>query len=117
MVIRIVLIAALLVTVLYAVRNRRHSPLASMGALLFGMVGVFCVIMPEATTMVANLLGVGRGTDLLLYCFIISSVLMVLNLHLRVLRLQEMVTGMAREQALRSAPPPESQVPANIGKR
>jgi hypothetical protein len=115
MVIRIVLVAALLVTVLYAVRNRRHSPLASMGALLFGMVGVFCVIMPQATTAAANLLGVGRGTDLLLYCFIISSVLVVLNLHLRVLKLQEMVTDMARRQALLRAPPPEDQAPASTG--
>lgn len=116
MVIRILLIFALQVTILYALRNRRQSPLVSMGALLFGLVGIFCVVMPDVTTMVAHLLGVGRGTDLLLYCFIISSVLMLFSLHLRVLRLQDMLTAMVRELALAKAHKPEIQEPATIGR-
>ena len=103
MVIRILLILALLVTIAYAVRNRKHTPLVSMAALLFGLVGIFCVAMPDITTTVAHLLGVGRGADLLLYCFIISSVLMILNLHLRLLRLQGTLTNMVREFALSKA--------------
>lgn len=115
MVIRILLIAALALTVLYAVRNRKASPLVSMAALLFGLIGIFCVIMPDVTTFVANLLGVGRGTDLLLYCFIISSVLMIFNLHLRLLRLQDMLTAMARDLALSRAHKPNAQDPASTG--
>ncbi len=115
MVIKVLLICALVVTIVYAVRHRRHTPLVSMAALVFGLLGIFCVAMPDITTTVANWFGVGRGTDLLLYCFIITSVLVVLNLHLRVLRLQEMLTDMAREFALSKAEETEAHDPATIG--
>lgn len=116
MVIRILLIFALLLTILYALRNRKQSPLVSMGALLFGLVGIFCVIMPDITTMVAHVLGVGRGADLLLYCFIIISVLMLFSLHLRVLRLQDMLTILVRELALAKVSKPEIHEPDTMGK-
>ncbi len=114
MVIRILLILALIVTIAYAVRNRKHTPLVSMATLVFGLVGIFCVAMPDITTAMAHLLGVGRGADLLLYCFIISSVLMILNLHLRLLRLQGTLTDVVREFALSKSPPADVHEPAYI---
>lgn len=100
MVIQILLVGALLVTMAYALRQKSRAPLVSMAAIIFGLLGIACVLMPDMTTEVAHMLGVGRGADLLLYCFIMIGMLTVLNLHLRLLHSQEMLTGVAREFAI-----------------
>lgn len=100
MVMQFVLIAALCMTMAYALRQQSRAPLVSVAVIVFGLLGVACVLMPEVTTKLAQLLGVGRGADLLLYCFVMIGMLTVLNLHLRLLHSQEMLTDMAREFAI-----------------
>ena len=110
MVIQMLLISTLIVTMAYALRQKSRAPLVSLAAILFGVLGIFFVLMPEATTEIAHVLGVGRGADLLLYCFIMIGMLTVLNLHLRLLHSQEMLTGVAREFAIFRAQLSESDL-------
>lgn len=100
MVIQFLLIAALLVTMGYALRQRSRAPLVSLAVLVFGLLGIVFVLLPDMTTQLAHMMGVGRGADLLLYCFIVIGMLTVLNLHLRLLHSQEMLTDVARDLAL-----------------
>lgn len=58
---------------------------------------------PQVATDLANLLGVGRGTDLLLYLWFTISALLILALYLRLMRLQDRMTELVRALALRDA--------------
>lgn len=71
-----------------------------MAASIFILIAF--VIYPDWSTQVANLLGVGRGVDLITYLGLLALGISVLWLLLKVNRLEDKVTQMVREDALRS---------------
>ena len=50
--------------------------------------------------MLADLVGVGRGADLILYLWVLISLLILFNLHLKLRSQMELITELAREVAL-----------------
>jgi hypothetical protein len=64
---------------------------------------VVLVLFPDLTTRAANLLGVGRGTDLLLYVSLIAGLHVALLLYLRTRELERKITEQARAIAIRNA--------------
>ena len=44
--------------------------------------------------------GIGRGVDLIIYVWVVISLLVVFNLHLKLRSQMELITGLAREIAL-----------------
>lgn len=76
---------------------------------LLGLValGLFLIAFPDVTTEVARLLGVGRGTDLLLYLWIVAGGFALLLLYARIRRVERKLTLLTRELALRDAQGPE----------
>jgi hypothetical protein len=68
-------------------------------AVLVG-IGIYFVWMPEHTTALAQWLGVGRGTDLLIYLWILLTLLVGLNLHLKIQAAREEITRLTRAMAL-----------------
>jgi len=56
--------------------------------------------LPERANDLAALLGVGRGADLILYCWILTSLIVVLNLHLLIRANLQLTTELARQFAL-----------------
>ena len=48
----------------------------------------------------AELAGIGRGVDLILYVWVVISLLIVLNLHLKLRAQMELITALAREIAI-----------------
>jgi hypothetical protein len=75
-------------------------------ALLLLSVAIFFVIFPDATVFVAQLLGVGRGTDLVLYIFIVLFSFLALLFYSKLHRLQRVQTELARAIAIRDARKP-----------
>lgn len=69
--------------------------------LLFG--AIVLVLFPNLTTVVARSLGVGRGTDLLLYVSLITGLHVALMLYLRTRELERKITEQARAIAIRNA--------------
>lgn len=67
------------------------------------VLGVFLVSFPDVTTEVARRLGVGRGTDLMLYLAIVAGGFALLLLYARIRRVERKVTLLTRELALREA--------------
>ena len=69
-------------------------------------------------------MGIGRGSDLILYTWVVISLLIMLNLHLK-LRLQlDMITRLARAVAIdrakesrREAVPPRKRRPVMLGRK
>src|SRR3954451_14458322 len=78
-------------------------------ALVFFVLAVGFVLFPDVTSEIARFVGVGRGTDLLLYLTIFAGVHSCLLLYVRTRRLERKLTALVRELALRNAEyPPQS---------
>jgi small membrane protein len=100
MIISGLLVLTLLCVSLYAYRVVIRGAMVGILLLFCSMISIFFVFFPEQTFVFANLLGVGRGTDLLLYvCFIIGIILMLL-IHVKFQQQSIIMTDLARAIAL-----------------
>ena len=71
------------------------------------LVGIYVAWFPQSTSDVATLVGVGRGTDLMLYVWIMVSAMLVLVLHLKMVQQDRRLTELARAIAIANAHSPE----------
>jgi small membrane protein len=78
-------------------KSRLFSKLLIVGLFLMGLVFVF---FPNLTNYLANLVGVGRGADLLLYCITILFYLSFIYNHYKIKAMQEQITGIIRYSAI-----------------
>lgn len=110
MIISILLLIALLCMSFYAYRVMVQGNVLALPLLIFTIAAIFFVFFPDETTVLANMLGVGRGTDLLLYfCFITGSILILL-VHIKFSHQSLVMTELVRAIALASPmhPPAKS---------
>lgn len=63
-------------------------------------IGYFAIWNPNLTTFIANLMGVGRGTDLLLYILIITNLYTLSKIKLKFEEQDEKFTILSRKVAL-----------------
>ncbi len=63
------------------------------------MVG-FVVILPETTSFVANLVGVGRGVDLVIYISILILFYIAFRILVRLDKIEKNITKIVRKMAL-----------------
>jgi len=91
---------------LTALSSRLVSRLALLSLVAAGVV---CVINPNLTTRIAHRVGVGRGTDLLLYLFCLASVTLFLKLYKKNRAIEEKLTEVARQVALQGAQAPHRE--------
>ena len=95
------LFTALLTTIsLMAFTHLRQIPLVGVAVICAALFGVYLVWMPDQATLIANLIGVGRGTDLVLYVWVMISSAVLLILYLKSRAQFEVVTALARAVAL-----------------
>ncbi len=107
------LLSALLIGMLaYAVIAARRARLVAGLIALAALTGLFFVWSPSSANRLANDVGIGRGADLVLYVWVVLSMLVGLNLHLRLRSQTELTTRLARALALRDAR--NSQSPAQL---
>ena len=81
---------------------RRHA----LGRLFFMaqfIVGALFVVFPDLSTKVAQGIGVGRGTDLLLYFLIVLFYMTVLLFISAIRRIEQRQTAILRQLAIQSA--------------
>lgn len=100
-----VLLAAIL---LYAWTEYRRSPAVALLTLLVATAGLYFVWFPEHSTQLAELVGVGRGVDLILYTWVCLSLIVLLNLHLKLRTQTELITTLARKIAIADAQSPKT---------
>jgi hypothetical protein len=67
------------------------------------VVGVVFVVNPALSTRVANLIGIGRGADLLLYIFVIFSMFQHIVQGTRTKTLERNITLIVRKMAIDGA--------------
>ena len=99
------LIALLIVAVMVRTASRRVALLPWLGVWL---LAAGAIAVPDATTRVARLLGIGRGADVVLYFAVLIGLWLAFRLSLAQRRIERQMTQLVREVALRDAqaPPP-----------
>jgi hypothetical protein len=109
MIAQLLLSAMLFAILLYASMTYRQAPIIGFLAVVAAFGGLYFVWVPSHATRLAGLVGISRGVDLILYTWVVISLIMLLNLHLKLRSQMELITLLARkiaiEDALRSLPP------------
>jgi hypothetical protein len=103
---QIALIVALAGIGVYLIRaepSARHLAIRRIIVLAAVAAGVVAVLAPGALTALANLVGVGRGSDLLFYVAIVAGLLYVVHEYKRSVQLARTNTQLARQLALTEA--------------
>jgi hypothetical protein len=100
---------------LYAWTESRQSPAVSMLAIVVATAGLYFVWVPKHSTRLAELVGIGRGVDLILYVWVCISLILLLSLHLKVRMQIDSITMLARKLALADVRPTLSLVEHNAG--
>jgi hypothetical protein len=105
-VIKLVLLAAIAVVALFAMRGSTKAihRVVWRGFVLAGLVAAaLSVVFPGGLTWLAHKVGVGRGADLVLYVLVVSFMLVSVILFRRISDLERKYVVLARELALRDA--------------
>jgi small membrane protein len=89
----------------YAYTEYRRAPLVGIIAVAVAACGLYFVWLPSHASWLAGLVGIGRGVDLILYVWVVISLIVFLNLHLKLRTQNEVITALAREIAIASARP------------
>lgn len=95
-------VLALLVYLLNSRRSARSKAWVKVGFVLFVMAGVYAILRPDDTTVVANWLGVKRGTDLMEYMLIIAFAFTTLSAYMRFKDIELKYARLARAVALQN---------------
>ncbi len=114
MLIQIVLISAVLIVLAVFARNWNTTRMRAwkrIAFIAFCVINVYAVLRPADTTRAAHMVGVGRGTDLVLYLLVVGVTALALNTYLRFRVIERRLTELARDTALRTAHRPEPERP------
>jgi hypothetical protein len=103
---QIILSMLLASVLLYAWNEYRRSPIVAFLSVAAAAAGLYFVWFPGTSTRLAEFMGVGRGVDLILYTWVCISLLVLLNLHLKLRTQLELITVLARTIAIASAQSP-----------
>ena len=87
----------------------RQQALRRVFMVLFVAVAAVALVFPQTLTWVANLVGIGRGADLLLYLLVLVFLVYVASSYRRFRHLENDATRLARRLALDSARAPHSE--------
>lgn len=89
-------------------QGARHQAIRRVLMLGFVAAAASSVFFPQLWSRAAHLVGVGRGTDLLLYLLVLTFFAFVASTYRRFRHMESQITQLARRLALLSeAAPPE----------
>lgn len=110
--IQVALIAATALLAVYFFTNRRKANAKAwvkMGFVLLMAAAVWAILRPDDVTVLANWLGVDRGTDLMLYVLIIAFFFTTLSTWTRFREQELRYARLARAVALENAIAPKEK--------
>lgn len=100
--IKLLLIAGIVVVAVFGMRSRggTHLALRRIGGLAFVVTAIVSVLFPALVTWLANRVGVGRGTDLVLYALVVAFLFVSVALYQRIHELEARLERLTRAHAL-----------------
>lgn len=114
MIAKLFLSLGLLIFIGYVLSSNYITRRASLALSIVPLCGVGLVWSPDTANAIAASVGIGRGADLLLYCWVVVSLLITLVLHVRIRVLHREITELARAIGLQKAVTPNQ--PLSISK-
>ena len=81
----------------------RHQAIRRLALLAFVLAAVLSIVFPVWLSRAANAVGVGRGTDLLLYGLVIAFLSYIATSHRRMNQMSRSITLLTRELTLSEA--------------
>src|SRR5262249_16993916 len=103
MIAQLLLTAMLFAILLYASMTYRQAPIIGLLSVAAAFGALYFVWVPSHATRLAELVGIGRGVDLILYIWVGMRLIMLLNLHLKLRAQLELITLLARKIAIADA--------------
>jgi hypothetical protein len=109
--IQILLIAVVLFVAMRMLRSRgdRTKAVRRIGLVLFAAFAVWSILFPSVWNQIARVVGVGRGTDMVLYALVVAFLSFTVTTYLRFRDFETRYTKLARRIAL-----DEAQVPPGV---
>ncbi len=104
--IQAILIILILILGIYFVRKSRSRLAGRVVMILFVLILSIFVLLPDITTWIANLLGVGRGTDFLFYTFALFVLYALGLISVRMRDQDRKITQITRALAIQNAQKP-----------
>lgn len=102
-------IGAVIFLIVWPGRSARRLALRRISLALIGVLAAIAVVVPDVSNSIAELFGVGRGADLLLYGLLIAFIVQVIASRVHYSKLEMQVTEVARALAVRGAEQPGSR--------
>ena len=84
----------------------RHQAGRRLATLAFVAFAIVAIVVPSVVARIAHMVGVGRGTDLLLYVLVVAFLAQILSSFRRNGARERQITHLARRIALDNAPEP-----------
>jgi hypothetical protein len=110
MLIQFLLIGGVIVLLVFFLRHHGTTKTAAgvkIGFALFMVLAAVAVLRPADVSRLAEFVGVGRGTDLVVYALVVAFGFATINTYLRFKELELRYARLARAIALRNAEPPK----------
>jgi hypothetical protein len=112
MIIRVLLLVGL-AAIGYSIFLRRNRlPFHIMTVFLLIGAAAVAIIFPDVTQSAADLVGVGRGADLVTYLSIVAVMFVLLHYYTKFVELQRQLTEVTRELAILRAEVERDKPPA-----
>jgi hypothetical protein len=108
-IVQFLLIVVVIVAAAQLLRSRgaRTQAVRRLGLVLFAAFAVWSILVPTVWNEIARLVGVGRGTDMVLYALVVAFLSFTLTTYVRFRDLEARYTKLARRLALDEAGPPQ----------
>jgi len=106
--IQLLLIVVVVLTAVRLLRGRgaRTQAVRRLGLMLFAAVAIWSILFPSVWNQIAKLVGVGRGTDMVLYALVVAFLSFTLTTYFRFREFEARYTKLSRRLALDEAGPP-----------
>lgn len=96
-------LALLIAADLRGLVRRRQDRGAQIARILVWLSAFIGIAAPSWTSIAARQVGIGRGTDLVIYVFMLGTILVLFRLYAKSFSLQREIVELARRDALRTA--------------
>jgi hypothetical protein len=101
--IKLVLGVPLALLAVFVLTRFRHQIFYRLFFIGIAALGIYFVLNPEVTTVIAKRLGVGRGTDLIFYLSVIFFFMFSMLMYSKIRRMEAVYTHLAKNIAIRQA--------------
>ena len=93
---------ALFAVVMVWKRQNDHQlgVIAALFWIFFWILAVMAVLWPNSTTILANSVGIGRGSDFVLYIAIVLLFYLIFKLHIKIEEINRNITKVVRKDAI-----------------